>query len=649
MARGATDETGLRAAVYLRVSTKSQLKGFGLSSQHRKAVEYLTDKGWRCVASYSDGGVSGALDLVSRPEGKRLMEAARRGEFDVVVVREARAIGRTGRAFWRWVWALEDLGVFVSIADSGIDNTTAGGRYQLVRRAEFSLREWEAIQMRSQDGLQEKALVGGWVGGQPPYGYRIADKGRRGVSRLAVDPRESAVLRRAWELIVDEGMNVRQAALVLNAEGRFTRSGSPWRQQNLRARLGSDAILGARSVFRHPSRSTAGESHTRLKPDGTPLHGETVTIALPRIFAEDELMQLRAGLKRGAASRVEAVRAYPLSGRIFNSCGAHYVGQWRVADKTRMYRCSGKDEEYAGAPTCSCPLIDADALEERVWCELAVWHRDQKGEVRVAQEGGDYQRVDQSHRVAALGKQIDGQMAVINAVVSSVGSQEAADQTVNALVEEVAQLRALQAEARAWQEEGEAEHRQAEELRKWAMAPIGRLRDLGLERQLKLLALWDVRVQIIGTRSRSIAGRPCSLNKWFTEHGVLVPRSLTDAAWAKIEPLMPGSARVQPYRQLVDAILYKARTGVRWCDLPERFGNHSTIHTRCSRWVASGLWSLIMGKLDSSDGQQLPEPEVLPPLRVEIGAALFSEQSGLRRPVEQETVDSKPVPTDRRR
>lgn len=627
MDRGGAGATGLRAAVYLRVSTKRQVKGFGLSSQRRKALGHLAEKGWRHVASYSDAGVSGSLDLASRPEGRQLMEAARRGEFDVVVVREARAIGRTGRAFWRWVWTLEDLGVFVSIVESDIDNTTVDGRYRLLRRAEFSLCEWTTLRMRLQDGLQEKALLGGWVGGQPPYGYRIANKGQRGVSRLIVDPEESAVLRRAWQLIVAEGMNVRQAALVLNSEGRFTRSGSPWRQQNLRARLGSDAVLGACSIFRHPSRSTAGESQTRLKSDGAPRHGETVAISLPPIFTEDELAQLKVGLKRGAGPRPEAVRAYPLSGRVFNSCGAHYVGQWRGVDQTRLYRCSGKDEKFAGAPTCSCPLIDADALEERVWRELAVWHRGQKDEDRLARKGADDPRVDQSHRIAALGDQIDGQAALIDAVVSSAGSEELAERMAKALLEEVAQLRSLRAEVMVWQEEGETALRRQEAVRMWSTAPLERLRDVGPEQQLELVDLWDVRVLVVGSRSRSIAGHPCSLRKWFIEHGVLVPPALTDATWAKIEPLMPGRARVLPYRQLVDAILYKARTGVRWCDLPEHFGNHVTIHTRCTRWVASGLWSSIMEKLDSSGGQRLPEPEVLPPLRVEIGAAALSQES----------------------
>lgn len=612
-------ERELRAVSYLRVSTKGQLKGFGLSSQRRKVLEHVTEKQWTHGVEYVDGGVSGSLELESRPGARCLMEAARRGEFDVVVVREARAIGRTGRAFWRWVWTLEDLGVFVSIVESDVDNTTADGRYRMMQRAEFSLSEWVAIRTRVQDGLQEKALTGGWIGGPPPYGYRIARKGEKGLSRLVVDPSESAVLRRAWVLIVEEGVNIRQAALVLNAERSFTRSGAPWRQQNLRSRLGSDAVMDSCTVFRHPSRLQAGESQTRLNSDGTPCYGETVAIPLPSIFTESEVLHLKVALQRDAIGRMEPARTYPLSGRIFNACGAHYVGQWRTSDATRMYRCSGKDEKYAGGPTCSCPLIDADAVEEYVWRELIARQPSPAGRSQDVPGAAVDRRLDQSHRIRTFDGQIEEQRALIAAVSGAAGSAEQGERLVRALTEDVARLRALREEAVAWQADMDGADLRRRETRKVSVTSAEMLRKMAPEMQGELIALWDVRVVVVGTRSRSTAGRPCMLRRWFQSRGVHVPRSLTDEAWARIEPLMPGNPRSQPYRQLVDGILYKAWTGVRWCDLPKEFGNHSTIHTRCARWVASGLWALIMEQLDGVESVPLPALEVLPPLRVETG------------------------------
>ncbi|MGW6709178.1 IS5 family transposase [Streptomyces sp. NPDC054956] len=64
--------------------------------------------------------------------------------------------------------------------------------------------------------------------------------------------------------------------------------------------------------------------------------------------------------------------------------------------------------------------------------------------------------------------------------------------------------------------------------------------------------------------------------------------SLTDAQWARIEPLLPdrtGPDRTGPdrtprrggrwwdHRQVIDAIAFKYRTGTPWMDLPEQFGS----------------------------------------------------------------------------
>jgi hypothetical protein len=63
--------------------------------------------------------------------------------FDIVVVPDGRVIGRKGRAFWRWVWALEDIGVYVAVVADDYDNTTSEGRKKMRRDADYAETEWE--------------------------------------------------------------------------------------------------------------------------------------------------------------------------------------------------------------------------------------------------------------------------------------------------------------------------------------------------------------------------------------------------------------------------------------------------------------------------------------------------------------------------
>ncbi|MEO3766168.1 recombinase family protein [Streptomyces sp. B5E4] len=622
----------LRAVDYLRVSTEEQKKGYGVASQGKKTGRYIEKKSWKHVGTYVDDGVSGSLEADQRDDLQRLMLDARAGLFDVVVVKEGRAIGRTGRAFWRWVWELEDLGIFVAIAEGDVDNTTKDGRSEMRRQADYAETEWETIRTRTQDGLQEKALDGGWVGGIPPFGYRIKDQGKKKRSRLAINESEAAVLRRAWELIVLERKNCRQAAQGLNQEGLHRRDGKPWRHWGLRKTMSSDAVADACSVFRNPARDEGGSySKTKLNPDGSPMFGDTVVVPIPPIFDEDERRKLKLALDTGRRGQVSGKHTYPLSGRIFNShgCGSRYNGSWRSESDARWYICSGKQEKYPGDKPCSCQHVDADALEARVWQEVCELFRSPEQLKSMAAEWLEIsadQKSNHARRIKELDRQIEVQNKAI-AVVIVMAAKEAVEsgdedpqpaikEATKDLKRELAKLRTLRDDAVEWQAETESSEILARDLEDLAAMATKDLPNLPLEDQRRFLALWNVRVTITGPRQKTRRGRPCSLEKWFYQNDRLVPESVSDEVWEKIEPDLRGKSRTIPPRQLVEAILYKARTGMNWDALPAEFGHHSTIHSRCAHWINRGMWDRIMRHVPN-EGVPAFKRVSLPPIRIE--------------------------------
>jgi transposase len=77
---------------------------------------------------------------------------------------------------------------------------------------------------------------------------------------------------------------------------------------------------------------------------------------------------------------------------------------------------------------------------------------------------------------------------------------------------------------------------------------------------------------------------------------------LTDAQWARIEPLMPSSdgQRGRPFRdhrQVMEGIIYRLRTGIAWRDLPEWFGPWQTVWKRHRRFSTDGTWDRIHARL----------------------------------------------------
>ena len=70
---------------------------------------------------------------------------------------------------------------------------------------------------------------------------------------------------------------------------------------------------------------------------------------------------------------------------------------------------------------------------------------------------------------------------------------------------------------------------------------------------------------------------------------------LTDDLWAILGPRVEAAKRfrggkppVLPDRMFFEAVLYWARTGVPWRDLPSEFGAWDAVYNRFRRWVASG-------------------------------------------------------------
>src|ERR671911_1390029 len=87
----------------------------------------------------------------------------------------------------------------------------------------------------------------------------------------------------------------------------------------------------------------------------------------------------------------------------------------------------------------------------------------------------------------------------------------------------------------------------------------------------------------------------------------MLPRhAIADADWDRIKHLLPGQRGqhggvARDNRLFIDAVLYVARTGIPWEDLPPRFGNWNSQWRRFDRWAAKGRWDPILAALRDPD------------------------------------------------
>lgn len=163
---------------YNRVSTLAQaLDGDSLEAQERRIRGYCDQEGRPLTRMFTDRGVSGGMRLCDRPEGAALLAAIRPG--DVVVA------SKLDRAFRNAADALASLDqlkakrVRLVLLDIG-DVTSDTGIGSLLFGVLASVSQWERTRIKERifEAKAVQKAAGRFIGGKPPFGFRVGDGGR---------------------------------------------------------------------------------------------------------------------------------------------------------------------------------------------------------------------------------------------------------------------------------------------------------------------------------------------------------------------------------------------------------------------------------------------------------------------------------------
>jgi putative transposase len=83
---------------------------------------------------------------------------------------------------------------------------------------------------------------------------------------------------------------------------------------------------------------------------------------------------------------------------------------------------------------------------------------------------------------------------------------------------------------------------------------------------------------------------------------------LTNPIWQQLEPRVAAAKRSNagakpelPDRLFLEAVLYRARTGTPWRDLPDVFGDWNAVYQRSKRWREAGVWDRLFDGLPAGD------------------------------------------------
>jgi transposase len=77
--------------------------------------------------------------------------------------------------------------------------------------------------------------------------------------------------------------------------------------------------------------------------------------------------------------------------------------------------------------------------------------------------------------------------------------------------------------------------------------------------------------------------------------------TISGADWRRIKGLLPRRGPKTDNRKFVNAVLWIARTGAPWRDLPRRLGRWNSVWRRLRRWAAAGVGGQVLRTVRDPD------------------------------------------------
>lgn len=183
-------------AAYIRVSTTEQaLHGLSLSAQEAKLNEYAKKHNMKIVEWYRDEGVSGRKLIRKRPELQRMINDAKKGNFERIIFIK---LDRFFRSVAEYHECMKQIAPVVwSTTEEDYDLTTANGRMLVNMKLTVAELEADTTGERIRLVNEYKTATGQPLTGQQPFGWMNTKDESTGRKKVVKCPDEAPILEDA--------------------------------------------------------------------------------------------------------------------------------------------------------------------------------------------------------------------------------------------------------------------------------------------------------------------------------------------------------------------------------------------------------------------------------------------------------------------
>ena len=367
------------AGLYYRLSQEDERQGESVSIDNQRAIlrKYAEERGFEIHDEYIDDGVSGTT--FQRPEVQRLLDDAKTGVINTIIVKDLSRFGRNYIEVGQYVdYVFPAFGIrFIAIQDNvDTENRDSGAMEMMPIMNVFN--EWHAANTSKKIRAvrRSNAKEGIYTAKKASYGYKMGtDKKRAPV----IDEETAPIVKRIFEMYAS-GMSPRKISEILNLEGipspatyAYTQSGQKpkpnvvglWTAVTIREMLNKIIYIGHMPQLRWTSLSY--KNHKRFRKDEsewTVVYNNHEPIISQELW--DKVQERKKSVAQGRKTKVGYT--HPLSGFLFCAdCGNKMKLCTSVSRKgTRSYHFDCGYHLRYGKAYCFSHYIAASALEEIV-------------------------------------------------------------------------------------------------------------------------------------------------------------------------------------------------------------------------------------------------------------------------------------------
>ena len=336
-----------RVAAYCRVSSDNENQDSSFDTQVRVYTEIISSHpDWTLAGIYADDGKTGTR-IKGRDEYLRMMEDARAGKIDVILIKSISRLSRNTVDFLNTVREMKKLGVEIYAEKEKLNCTADGSELLLSAYASFSQEEAHSLSENMKRGLRNQFELGRprFI---PTLGYRCDEN-----KNWVIHEEEAKTVRLIFDMFT-KGYGATEISRILKDMGIKTKTGNEtWQKDTLIEMLGNEKFAG--DILMQKTYCSDYISHKKIKNDGKVLPQFYMKDHHPAIVSREtfelaqKIMEIRA-TKGGA-------RQYPYYGFLrCPYCGGKLV--FYSPDTSRFHNfwvCPGEGESKWRAERKLCP------------------------------------------------------------------------------------------------------------------------------------------------------------------------------------------------------------------------------------------------------------------------------------------------------